>query len=136
MKITVTGTDYLGLLTGGCVADLGNDVHCQDIFFPKFSILNDDTTIHDEYWSKYGTQLIVDSEKLRVTKDVADNSSYDIEKLIGVFSSFNQAVSAILKYALFAAYKIVLRMTGYKIGFAKLAVMGFEYYGIGRGLPQ
>ena len=31
MKIAVIGTGYVGLVTGTCLADLGNEVVCCDI---------------------------------------------------------------------------------------------------------
>ena len=31
MKITVIGTGYVGLISGACLADLGNDVFCLDV---------------------------------------------------------------------------------------------------------
>ena len=31
MKITVVGTGYVGLVTGTCLAEAGNDVLCIDI---------------------------------------------------------------------------------------------------------
>ena len=31
MKITVVGTGYVGLVTGTCLAETGNDVLCVDI---------------------------------------------------------------------------------------------------------
>lgn len=40
MKVTVIGTGYVGLVTGTCLADLGNEVICFDINQEKVSQLN------------------------------------------------------------------------------------------------
>ncbi|MBB3189450.1 UDP-glucose 6-dehydrogenase [Halomonas cerina] len=32
MKITIFGTGYVGLVTGTCLADVGHDVMCMDVF--------------------------------------------------------------------------------------------------------
>ena len=39
MKISVLGTGYVGLVTGSCFADLGNDVTCIDIDREKIDAL-------------------------------------------------------------------------------------------------
>ena len=31
MKISVVGTGYVGLVTGACLSDYGNDVYCVDV---------------------------------------------------------------------------------------------------------
>ncbi len=40
MKVTVIGTGYVGLVTGTCLADLGNEVMCFDINQDKVAQLN------------------------------------------------------------------------------------------------
>ena len=40
MKITIIGTGYVGLVTGVCLADFGNDIICVDNDKEKIDILN------------------------------------------------------------------------------------------------
>src|SRR5689334_14171909 len=35
MRITVVGTGYVGLVVGACLAETGNDVHCDDVDVAK-----------------------------------------------------------------------------------------------------
>ncbi len=42
MKIAILGTGYVGLVTGTCLADSGNDVTCVDIDQRKIEALNRD----------------------------------------------------------------------------------------------
>ena len=39
MKITMIGSGYVGLVTGACLAEVGNDVLCLDIDVRKVDIL-------------------------------------------------------------------------------------------------
>jgi UDPglucose 6-dehydrogenase len=40
MKITMIGTGYVGLVTGTCLAEVGNDVLCLDVDELKIEILS------------------------------------------------------------------------------------------------
>ena len=40
MKITMIGTGYVGLVTGTCLAEVGNDVLCLDVDARKIDMLN------------------------------------------------------------------------------------------------
>ena len=39
MKISVVGTGYVGLVTGGCLAEIGHEVVCTDSDLAKIEIL-------------------------------------------------------------------------------------------------
>src|SRR5450432_3640714 len=41
LKITVVGTGYVGLVSGACLAEVGNEVLCADLDANKIKILND-----------------------------------------------------------------------------------------------
>jgi UDPglucose 6-dehydrogenase len=40
MKVTIIGTGYVGLVTGACLAEVGNNVFCLDLDAPKIDLLN------------------------------------------------------------------------------------------------
>lgn len=40
MKVTIIGSGYVGLVTGACLAELGNDVFCLDVDERKIAMLN------------------------------------------------------------------------------------------------
>ena len=40
MKVTIVGTGYVGLVTGACLADVGNEVVCLDLDEKKIQMLN------------------------------------------------------------------------------------------------
>ncbi len=39
MNITIIGTGYVGLVTGACLADIGNQVVCLDVDAAKIALL-------------------------------------------------------------------------------------------------
>ena len=47
MKVTTIGTGYVGLVTGACLAEMGNHVVCLDVNAEKIRILNEGGTFED-----------------------------------------------------------------------------------------
>lgn len=72
MKITVIGTGYVGLVTGTCFADNGNDVWCVDIDAAKIERLNRGEVPIFEPGLDQMIARNAESERLRFTTDLAD----------------------------------------------------------------
>ena len=71
MKITIIGTGYVGLVTGACLAEVGNDVLCVDIDARRSTRLNSgEIPIHEP-----GLEPIVERNdaagRLQFTTDIA-----------------------------------------------------------------
>jgi UDPglucose 6-dehydrogenase len=70
MKITVVGTGYVGLVTGTCFAETGNDVVCVDIDESKVSKLsNGEITIYEPGLEKLFIRNLKE-ERLHFTTDL------------------------------------------------------------------
>lgn len=115
MKITIIGTGYVGLVTGACLAELGNDVFCLDIDRNKIDILNSGKIpIHEP-----GLGDIVERNRaagrLRFSTDVAASVAHGEVQFIAVGTPPDEDGSADLRYVLAAARNIGKHMTGFKV---------------------
>ena len=70
MKICMIGTGYVGLVSGACFADLGNDVFCVDKNKEKINILNDNKIPIYEPGLKELVNKNFDSGRLKFTTDL------------------------------------------------------------------
>ena len=71
MKIAVVGTGYVGLVTGTCFAETGNDVICIDIDAKKVQKLNNgEITIYEPGLNKLFLRNLKE-ERLKFTTDLA-----------------------------------------------------------------
>ena len=53
MKVSVVGVGYVGLVSGACLADVGNHVTCIDIDEKKITDLSEGKVpIHEPVWKK------------------------------------------------------------------------------------
>src|ERR1700684_3180464 len=72
MKIAVIGTGYVGLVTGTCFAETGNDVSCVDIDARKVdSLTNGQITIYEPGLEKLFLRNLKE-ERLKFTTNLED----------------------------------------------------------------
>ena len=115
MKITIIGTGYVGLVTGACLAELGNDVFCLDVDQKKIDMLNGGgIPIHEP-----GLEEIVARNRaagrLQFSTDVAASVAHGQLQFIAVGTPPDEDGSADLQYVLAAARNIGRHMDGFKV---------------------
>jgi UDPglucose 6-dehydrogenase len=76
MKLSVFGTGYVGLVTGVCFADLGNDVLCVDIDATKIAALDRGATPIYEPGLKERLERGLKEKRLAFTTDLAQAVSF------------------------------------------------------------
>ena len=122
MKITVIGTGYVGLVTGACLAEMGNHVVCLDVDERKVAVLNSGgIPIHEP-----GLLEIVRRNaaagRLEFTTDVPRSVAHGTLQFIAVGTPPDEDGSADLQYVLAAARNIGRLMTDYKVVIDKSTV--------------
>ncbi len=115
MKITVIGSGYVGLVSGACLAELGNDVVCMDVEPRKIEILNNGGVPIFEPGLKELIGANVASGRLRFTTDVAESVAHGLVQIIAVGTPSGEDGSADLQYVIAAARAIGRAMAGYKV---------------------
>ncbi|MEQ1806699.1 MAG: UDP-glucose/GDP-mannose dehydrogenase family protein [Burkholderiaceae bacterium] len=115
MKITVIGTGYVGLVSGACLADVGNDVLCLDLDVKKIATLHaGGLPIHEPGLDQV-VQRNVAAGRLHFSTDVERAVHFGTVQFIAVGTPPDEDGSADLKYVLAAARSIGKHMTDYKL---------------------
>ena len=115
MKISVYGTGYVGLVTGTCLAEVGNDVVCMDIDADKIEQLKQG---HIPIYEPGLAQLVqnnIAAGRLRFTTDAAEAVQHGLFQFIAVGTPPDEDGSADLQYVLAVAESIAQHMDGYRI---------------------
>jgi len=115
MNLTIIGSGYVGLVTGACLADIGNDVFCLDVDERKIDLLNQGVVpIHEP-----GLQEIIErnvrARRLKFSTDVEAAVAHGDVQFIAVGTPPDEDGSADLQYVLAAARNIGRHMTGFKV---------------------
>ncbi|HQX05443.1 MAG TPA: UDP-glucose/GDP-mannose dehydrogenase family protein [Zoogloea sp.] len=115
MKITVVGTGYVGLVSGACLAEMGNDVLCLDLDPEKIRVLKEGgIPIHEPGLDQVVARNVA-AGRLHFTTDVQDAVQFGTIQFIAVGTPPDEDGSADLQYVLSAARAIGRHMTDYKV---------------------
>lgn len=115
MKITVVGTGYVGLVTGVCLAEMGNQVMCLDTDAAKVALLRQGgIPIYEPGLQEMVARNAGDG-RLFFTDDVAASVAFGDLQFIAVGTPPGEDGSADLQYVLAAARNIARYMNEPKI---------------------
>ena len=115
MKVTVIGTGYVGLVSGSCLAEVGNDVLCLDLDAEKIRILEDGgIPIHEPGLQEMVRRNVV-AGRLQFTTDIERAVNHGTVQFIAVGTPPDEDGSADLQYVVAAARNIGRYMTDYKL---------------------
>ena len=115
MKITVIGTGYVGLVSGTCMAEVGNDVLCLDIDPAKIKILEDGGIPIHESGLLEMVRRNVAAGRLKFTTNIQQAVEFGGVQFIAVGTPPDEDGSADLQYVVAAARNIGKYMTHYKV---------------------
>ena len=122
MKITVIGTGYVGLVTGACLADVGNQVLCMDIDAKKIETLKSGGIPIYEPGLKEMVAHNVGAGRLHFTTDIALGVAFGDVQIIAVGTPPGEDGSADLQYVVAAARNVGRLMKSPKIVMDKSTV--------------
>lgn len=115
MKISIFGSGYVGLVTGACLAEVGNDVMCMDVDRSKIEQLNEG---HIPIYEPDLDQLVeknVAAGRLKFTADPQEAVGHGLFQFIAVGTPPDEDGSADLQYVLEVAATIGEHMSDYRI---------------------
>ena len=115
MKVTIYGSGYVGLVTGACLAQVGNDVLCVDVDERKINmLLNGEIPIHEPGLDKM-VQANITAGRLKFTLSAAEGVAHGLFQFIAVGTPPDEDGSADLRYVLTVARSIAQHMDSYRI---------------------
>ena len=122
MKITVVGTGYVGLVSGACLAEMGNHVVCVDTDQAKIDKLKQGIIPIFEYGLEGMVAENVKHGRLDFTTDIAKGVAHGQIIFIAVGTPPDEDGSADLQYVLQVADSIGQHMDDYRVVVTKSTV--------------
>ena len=115
MKLTVVGAGYVGLVTGACFAEMGNDVLCVDLDPAKIDMLKrGELPIHEPGLKEMVARNIA-GERLHFSTDLKEGVRFGTIQFIAVGTPPDEDGAADMQHVLEAARSIGRHMTDYKL---------------------
>ncbi|MCH9695869.1 MAG: UDP-glucose/GDP-mannose dehydrogenase family protein [Gammaproteobacteria bacterium] len=115
MRLTIFGSGYVGLVTGACMAEMGNHVVCYDIDADKVKRLHDgDIPIYEPGLNAY-IERNRESGRLEFTSDVKKAVGHGLFQFIAVGTPPDEDGSADIKHVLAVAKAIGEHMHEYRV---------------------
>jgi UDPglucose 6-dehydrogenase len=115
MKVSIIGTGYVGLVTGACLADVGNHVLCLDVDPKKIERLKRGEIPIYEPGLEDIVRNSVAAGRLAFTNDPRESALYAKVQMIAVGTPPGEDGSADLQYVLAAARNIAQHMDGPRV---------------------
>jgi UDPglucose 6-dehydrogenase len=115
MKITIFGSGYVGLVTGACLAEVGNDVLCIDIDQRKIDMLQRGEVPIYEPGLDDLIKRNADSGRLIFSTDLSKGVAHGLFQFIAVGTPPDEDGSADLQHVLAVARGIGEQMDGYRV---------------------
>jgi UDPglucose 6-dehydrogenase len=115
MKVTIIGSGYVGLVTGACLAEQGNNVFCLDLDPKKIAILNSGGVPIYEPGLKEMIERNRTAGRLQFSTDIAASVAHGDIQFIAVGTPPDEDGSADLQYVVAAARNIGRHMTTPKV---------------------
>ena len=122
MNVTIFGSGYVGLVSGACLAEVGNHVVCMDVDQDKIDCLNNgEVPIYEPGLDELLARGI-ENGLIEFTTNIEKAVSHGLFQMIAVGTPPDEDGSADLKHVLAVADSIGKHMTDYKIVIDKSTV--------------
>ncbi len=115
MNLSIFGSGYVGLVTGACMAEMGNNVLCVDIDADKITRLNNGEVPIFEPGLETYLKKNCEAGRLRFTTDIAEGVAHGLFQFIAVGTPPDEDGSADLQHVLAVARSIGQHINDYRI---------------------
>src|SRR5688572_12975849 len=122
MRLTIFGSGYVGLVTGACFAEVGNNVLCVDVDQRKVEMLKRGESPIYEPGLDDLLKKNLEAGRIKFTTDPAEGVNHGLFQFIAVGTPPDEDGSADLKYVLSVAEAIGRNVSEYRVVVTKSTV--------------